>query len=233
MTIENDNLNDLERRLNSLHAELRESVDRARSRARRTLVVLILLVLVVCGYWAYIYHKAGELTAEKVTDLAYFKTLDYVKKSPEVMSAALRDRAPDAFDYAEAQFLQVPALVANRIQNVAMEKTQTVLDLSEPRIQQVVDDAIAKAKASTTAAGFDGKDPAQMEKLIDTLVAKIHADMRNGMDKIYLDYDRKAQDVVDYIDKLAAGKGLTVREQHLREVLIGFLALDAKRQANP
>ena len=233
MTTENDNLNDLEPRLASLHAELRESLERARSRARRTLVALILLVLIVTGYWGYIYSRLGALNADAVADLAYFKTLEYVNKSPELMSAALRDRAPDAFDYAEAQVLQVPTLVANRIHDVALAKTQTVLDLSEPRIQQVVDDAIAKAKASTTAAGFDGKDPVQMEKLIDTLVAKIHADVRNGMDKIYLDYDRKAQDVVDYLDKLAAGKGLNAREQHLREVLISFLALDAKRQMNP
>lgn len=223
-----DNTN-MAKRLQSLRDELRQTLTQTRSRRRRLSFLLILLVLVIAGYWTYIYMRVTTIDANLVSDLAYIKTLEYVKQQQPAVSKALRDRAPEVFDYAETQILQSPAMLAPLLQKAALEKTQLVLDNAEPRITQVIDDGIAHAKASMNTVGIDAKDPKQVDKFINELTRQLYANVKEGLNKVYIDYDAKAIETINYLNKISAGKDINEREKHLRTVMISFLALDAKR----
>jgi len=234
MTTQNENreLVALQVRLATLQDELKQGLERAKRRARRNVMFTVALLLLVAGYWFYIYGQIAKINADFVAEWAYHRTVQVMSESRPAITQELKAKAPEVFDHLEALALQTPGIISNKIRDVGLEKTQAVLDHSEPVITKVVTDAVVQAKASTTAAGFDGKDPAQMDKMIDTLVAKLHTGVRDGIDKLYVDYDAKADEVVSYIDRLAAGKDLNQREQHLRQVIISFLAIDKKQKGN-
>lgn len=231
-TDSNDNreLAGVEQRLVTLHAELRENLRQMKKRAGRVGVMMTLLVLFIAGYWSYVYMRTSEVNAEAAADMAYVRTLEYVKSSPPVLSKALRDQAPGVFDYAEMQVLQAPAKVAASIRDAAIGHMQVVLDQAEPRINQVLVDAIGHAKTATENAGFDSKDPAQVDKLTDAIAEQIRTEVKKSLDQVYSEYVRQAQDAVATLEKVAAGKDLDQRQQHLRQVVISFLAVAEKRK---
>jgi hypothetical protein len=223
----------LEQKLTALHAELQATLRQTNKRAGRIGMLMTLLVLIVAGYWSYIYIRTSDVNAESAADMVYLRAVDYVKASPPVLSKALRDRAPELFNYAETQLLQSPEIVAGQIRAAALKQTQIVLDQAEPRINQVIVDAIAHAKASSSAAGFDGKDPAQLDKLIDVITRQMQGDVKAALDQVYSQYDQRAQEAVAYLEKVAAGKDLDPRQQHLRQVIASFLAVAEKRKTMP
>ena len=229
-TDSNENLAALEQRLNTLRAELQENLRLMKKRAGRIGVLMTLLVLIVAGYWSYIYIRTSDINADVAADMAYRRTLAYVNSAPPVLSKALRDQAPAVFDYAEVQILAAPAKVAASIRDAAIRHTQFVLDQSEPRINQVLVDAIAHAKTATEQAGFDGKDPAQLDKITGVIADQIRTDVKKSLDQVYSEYVRQAQDAVTYLEKVAAGKDLDQRQQHLRQVIVSFLAVAEKRK---
>lgn len=226
----NSELASLEQRIKTLRAELQENLRQMKKRAGRTSLMMTLIVLVVAGYWTYIYGQASKVNADSAADMAYIRTVEYIKTAPPVVSKALRDQAPGIFDYAELQVLQAPAKVAASISDAAMKQTQIVLDQSEPRINQVLTDAVTQAKVATDKVGFDGKDPAQLVKITDVIAEQIRTDAKKALDQVYADYVRQAQDAVAYLEKVAAGKDLDQRQQHLRQVMISFLAVAEKRK---
>ncbi len=229
-TESNENLAALEQRLNTLRAELHENLRLMKKRAGRVGVLMTLLVLIVAGYWSYIYVRTSDINADVAADLAYRSTLEYVNNAPPSVSKALRDQAPGVFDYAEVQILAAPAKVAASIRDSAIHHTQLVLDQAEPRINQVLVDAITHAKTATEKAGFDGKDPAQLDKITGVIADQIRTDVKTSLDQVYNEYVRQAQDAVAYLEKVAAGKDLDPRQQHLRQVIVSFLAVAEKRK---
>lgn len=230
MTTQDDNLIVLQKKLAALEQELTLNVVRAERRARRNVILTFVLVLAVAGYWSYMYTQIAKVDANMVAEWAQHRTLQLAAESRPAVTQALKHRAPEVFDYLEARALETPAIISDKIRDIGLQQTQTVLDQSEPVITKVVVDGIEQAKASTKAAGFDGKDPAQMDKMIDTLVAQLHSGVKDGVDRLYAQYDLKAGEVTAYIDRLAAGRNLNPRERHLRAVIISFLAIDKKQR---
>ncbi len=216
--------------LMTLHADLKALLARTRAQTARTSILLVVLVLAIAGYWMYLYTQTAKINAESAADYAYLRTLEYVRAAPPTVSQALNDRAPEVYDYMEAQILAAPAAISDNIQQAAVQQTQHVLDQSTPRISQVISDAVAQAKAATGKAGFDGKDPAQLDKMIAVVTDKTRAGLSEGLEKLYGEYDLKAKEAVSYLETMAAGKNLDRRQQHLRDVIVSFLAVAEKQK---
>ena len=235
MSNQNENINQvaLAQRLNDLRVELQENLRQTRQRGRGVLITLLNLILAIGAYWAYIYQRISTIDADAVADLAYSRVLTFARQSPPLLSQALRNCAPDVFDFAEAELLRMPEVSASYIRDMALDKTRLILDDARPKIDQVISDAIANAKTHASIAGIDGKNPDQLDKFIDSLTRQIHEDARKEVDRIYVDYDAQAQGVVNYLNLLADGRKLDPRQQHLREVIISFLALSEKWKTQP
>lgn len=221
----------LEQQLSSLHADLQKTLRETRSRAARIGVLMTLLVLVIGAYWIYVYRTMSVINADVAADIVYRKTLEYANNAPPVLSKTLRQQAPALFDYAEGQILQSPALLSAYIRDAALQETQQVLDHSEPVINQVIADAVTHARTAVDQAGYDPKNPAHIEKMIDVIAQQIGTEMKKSLDKLYADYDVQAKDAIAYLNKVAAGQNLDQRQQHLRQVVISFLAVAEKRKA--
>ncbi len=215
-----------------LHADLKDALAKARAQTKRTSILLVLLVVAIGAYWVYLYNQTAKINAESAADYAYVRTLEYVRAAPPTVSQALNDRAPEIYDYLEAQILAAPAAISDNIQKAAAQQTQQVLDQSTPRFNQVITEAVGQARLATGKAGFDGKDPAQLDKMIAVVTNKTRAGLSEGLDTLYREYDLKAQEAVTYLETMAAGKNLDRRQQHLREVIISFLAV-AEKQKQP
>ena len=85
-TESNENLAALEQRLNTLRAELQDNLQLMKKRAGRIGVLMTLLVLIVAGYWSYIYIRTSDINADVAADLAYRHTLEYVNSAPPIVS---------------------------------------------------------------------------------------------------------------------------------------------------
>lgn len=215
-------------RLQSLRDELNQTLTKTRSRRKRTSFILILLVLVIAGYWTYLYKQVTAIDANMVSDLAYVKTMEYVNQQQPVISQALRARAPEIFDYAETKILQAPTTLSDMLKKATLGKTQVVLDNFETQITQLLNDGVTHAKASIDATGLNVNDPKQVDKFIEDASHKLYGDIKVGLNKMYIDYDAKAAELVAYLDRLSAGKDLDVRETHIRNLVISLMSVAAK-----
>lgn len=220
----------LDTRVKALHAELSQYLQETQRRSKRMGMLLTLLVIVVAGYLTFIYVKLADVNADTASQLAYQRTLDYVNAAPPVLIKALKDKAPEVFDMAEIKMLESPAMVAGYIRQTALAKTQFVLDQSEPRVNQVIIEAVAHAKAATEKAGFDGKDPKQFDALMAKMAEEIRTQLTGELDRINGQYEQQAATLLAYLDKLAAGKDLDDRQQHVRNVIVSFLAVAEKHK---
>ena len=163
----------------------------------------------------------------------YGKLQPYVDEAPEKLGAQLKDYAPKAFKYAEDQALQAPTIGAAYVRDALMAKTTEILDEAEPKITKAISDAISQVKESSNRAGFDGKDPAQVDKLVEQLVHQVGTDAQKTMDKVYSDYSQEADQLLKHLDQLADGNHLDALEEHHRQIIISFLALAQKWKTEP
>jgi hypothetical protein len=223
--------NNLESRVQQLHAEVTQILRSAERKTRRMTIMMLILIMVIAGYWSYIYQKVSLINADTVTQMAYQRTLDYVHTQQPEFANALKTRAPEVFNYAEAQLMQAPEAASAYLKRFALERTQFVLDSSEPAISKVITDALQRSRDAMIASGGDPKDPAQVERLIDKMAERVDAEIKTGFDKVYTDYDARAQEAVTYLNTLAEGKNLDRRQQHVRNVVVSFLAVAEKRKA--
>lgn len=223
----------LEARVKSLHAEMGDYLRASRARATRVGVVMTLLVLIVAGYLSYIYYKLEIVNAETTSQIAYAQTLQYIKDAQPKLSQTLKDKAPAVFDVAEAKLLQSPALVSDYIKRAALDKTQIVLTEAEPRISDVITLALAHAKDATLQAGFDGKDPKQLDAMMAKLTSEIRGQMAAELNRISGQYEQQGTALLTYLDQLGTGKNLDDRQQHVRSVIVSFLAVAEKRKTMP
>ena len=209
MTNINDNrdLTPLELHLSTLRAELQQTLQRTQTRRRNMFVGLIVLVLIMACYWTFIYTKLARIDSDYVADLAYGQVQSYVDKTPEILNTQLREHAPDLYNYAQDRVLATPAMGIAYVRDTMLDQTKVILAEAQPQFDKAISDAIAQAKASPNGA-FDSNDPAKVDKFIDALAAQIHTDAQKTMDKVYADYDRQAQVLVNHIETLAQGKNL-------------------------
>lgn len=223
--------NSLENRVRLLHSEVRQIRDGAERKTRRMTILMAVLIIIIAGYWFYIYQQMSLVNAETVTQMAYQRTVEYVHTAQPEVAKALKARAPEVFDYAEAQLMHAPEALSGYLRQAALEKTQTVLDNSEPAISKVIVEALQRSRDAMIASGADPKDPVQIERTIDKMAERIDSEVKAGFDKVYADYNGKADEVVSYLNTLAEGKNLDPRQQHLRNVIVSFLAVAEKRKA--
>lgn len=226
----NSDLNNVDSRLRVLHHEVAETLAASERKTRWASLILILLLIVIGAYWGYLYQQVSLVNADTVAQIAYQRTLDSVRSSQPQISQALRERAPEIFDYAESQVLQAPAALSSYVRATALEKTQTVLDNAEPTITKVIDDALAQSHQAMIIAGADPKDPAQITRMIDSVANQIDSQIKADFDKVYAEYDARANEFVSYLNQMADGKNLDPRQQHLRNVIVSFLAVAEKRK---
>lgn len=230
-TDENNEQVALAARVASLETELKQYLLEIQKRSRRTGVVMVVLVVLVAAYGMFIYSRLPSVNADTAADMAYRRAVDFVQASPPVVAKALKDKAPEVFDFAEMKILQSPSVVVAYIRKNALDQTQFVLDQSEPKFTEVITTAIAHAKTATLNAGFDGKDPAQLDALMDKVAVEMRTRMATEFQQVNGQYEDRAQTMLSYMEQLAAGKNLDVRQQRVRNVIVSFLAVAEKHKA--
>jgi hypothetical protein len=195
--------------------------------------LMIVVLIVVACYWVYLYQQLSLVNADTVAQMAYQRTLDYARTSQPEISKSLRDRAPEVFDFAESQIMQAPAALSAYLRTSALEKTQVVLDNALPAFNKVIDDALLQSRQAMVAAGGNPKDPNQVAQMINNLATQLDAQVKAHYDDIYNEYDLRAAEFVRYLNQLADGKNLEPRQQHLRNIIVSFLAVAEKKKTMP
>lgn len=190
-------LQTLAARLEAVRADLDQALDGAVKRTNTMRVALIVIIVILIGYFWFSYHALKEnATVDAVFGLASERLDEFMAGGEEKVTAKLIEIAPDVIDQAAAQLAAAPQLAVERIREIAREQADNVLPELEMQVTQGLNETIniAAARAQEEAGGE--LDEAAFNKLTDQVAVQYGEHLRKMIQDAHASYAQRADRLI-------------------------------------
>ena len=223
-----------EERLQALRRELDEAVQTAAKRRRLLTLIMACLAVLMAGYLTFAYMEIAKVDADTVVVLAEQQAAPILDRSAAVWAEDLKAQAPAVIDQAGEAALTIPAALSTQLEQLIDRKIEEEMPKLEMQFKELVAALLVEIDRHAQEGMSDGELSDEEAKALLTLVADQFAESTNReIDKVYMRYVDISSEMLAYLELLATGGDLLTEEQQLhRDILLSFLALMEKVQAN-
>lgn len=215
--------------------ETRVSGMAAAAKKRRWMLTIagLLIAVVAVGYlsWAW-FQIDRQLDAPTVVALAEQQASPFLEEPATAWAGYLEEQAPGLIDQAATAALAAPPQLTEQLLGHVDGVIDERMPELEKQFEQLVRDLVEQA-AEAAGEEFRGGDfsDAEAAELVDQVTAQFETSLQERVDGLYDRYLAVSAGMIDELDRLAAGEGLSEKEELHRELVTSFFALVQRVQA--
>lgn len=227
----NDKTNSLESRINDLRRDVDDLLTSSTRRTRKMRIVLMVVCIAMIGYTSFIYSKLSEINSDLVVSYAQAKVQEQIADGGKHLAATLNAKAPEIFDDLQSRVVKMPDMLAKRGRNLIAQRLDAEIPKIEADMTAKMLDLIDRLADKAYEGNKGEMNEGDFQELMDAVAVESVNSTLAMFDSFHATYQQGSDQVIEYIDELAAGKNLGNREKHHRNILLAALAVIEKKAA--
>jgi len=222
----------LSQKVDQLTRSIDATIENARRRNRRSMILSILTLLLLTGYLAYAHHRFTQVDPEMAGNFAQSVIQSYLPEAQSKLEKELIDNAPKAVDVLEQQVRAMPDTLATRMESQFNEQLDQHMPEMETSIYNSVKTGLGQAKDHVSS--MNGKsDEEKFRSMLQELATIFGQESDKAIDEFHSKYTQGSTDLVAYIKLLSEGNQLNDEQKLHRDMLQNFLTLAYYHDSHP
>jgi hypothetical protein len=226
MSSSTGDLQGVARRLDSLEAQVSESIRGSRTRNSIT-IAFALVAVVLVGFWLYYAHLkfSSQVNPDLAADLVQGYIQDNLPGATAQLESSLRQNAPSVINEGEKQLRALPGHLETQFHQQAQRALDEEMPALQARLYTTLKEGLAEARAVGKDAAPDKDDEARFRALAQSLATLYGTESTKLVDDVNSQYTKASGDIVNGLNLLAEGKNLTPQQKTQRNLVRDFLIL--------
>ena len=222
----------LAQKVEELTRSIDATIENARRRNRRGMVMSIVILVLLTCYLGYAHHRFTQVDPEMAGNFAQSVIQSYLPEAQNKLEKELIDNAPKAVDVLEQQVRAMPDTLASRMESQFSSEMDQHMPELENSIYTSVKTGLGQAKDHV--ASQPGKsDEDKFRAMLQELATIFGQESDKAIDEFHSKYTQGSTDLVAYIKLLSEDKQLNDEQKLHRQMLQNFLTLAYFHDSHP